>query len=318
MVMSVKNKDIQLEIKENWSQIGIHACIKTAIIGFLFLFVFYREIDFLVYQWIHDKNWSHGFLIPLFSLYFLHQRKKEILNLQTKPNYFGFPILILAILFYIFNIASPSGWAYFRSLSMIIAIAAIVIFLGGWRLLKFSWLAIAFLLFAVPIPDRIYKSLTNPMRQWAASSAASLLNLVNDVEATVHGAVIDVVYKGRIIEPALDVAEACSGIRLLMAFLALGVVMAFIHHRPFWQRITLLISTVPIAIFCNIVRVTSTGFIYVFISPRYTQGIYHDMLGMAMLPLAFLLYGFLAWFMSSLFVEDQKEISEDIVTRKAL
>ncbi len=318
MVMPVINKETEHYVKDKWRDIGIHNCIKTAIIGLLFVFVFYREIDYLIFQWIHDTNWSHGFLIPLFSLYFINQRKNEIINLKTKPNYFGPPLLICSICFYIFNIASPSGWAYFRSLSMIAAIVSIVLFLGGWRLLKYSWLAILFLLFAVPLPDRIYKSMTNPMRQWAASSAAALLNLVNGVEAAVHGAIIDVIYKGRIIEPALDVAEACSGIRLLMAFLALGVVMAYIHQRPFWQRMILLISTIPIAILCNIIRVTCTGFIYVFISPEYTQGIYHDLLGMAMLPLAFLLYGFLAWFMSSLFVEEGKAVTEDIVKRKTL
>ena len=318
MDIPVKNREAQLYVKENCSAIGIHNYIKTAIIVVLFVFVFYREIDYLVFQWIHDTNWSHGFLIPLFSLYFVNQRRKEIINLETKPNYLGLPLLIASICFYIFNIASPSGWAYLRSMSMIAAIAAIVLFLGGLRLLKYSWLAIVFLIFAVPLPDRIYKSLTSPMRQWAASSAASLLNLVNGVEASVHGAVIDVMYKGRIIEPALDVAEACSGIRLLMAFLALGVVMAYIHQRPFWQRMILLISTIPIAIFCNIIRVTCTGFIYVFINPEYTQGIYHDLLGMAMLPLAFLLYGFLAWFMSSLFIEDAKASAEDIVKRKVL
>ena len=112
------------------------------------------------------------------------------------------------------------------------------------------------------------------------------------LEATASGVVIDVVYKGIQIEPPMDVAEACSGMRLLMAFLALGVAMAYLHYRPFWQRIVLLLSTIPIAILCNIIRVTITGFIYVLISPKYAQGIYHDMLGMAMLPLAFGLYGF--------------------------
>jgi exosortase/archaeosortase family protein len=94
--------------------------------------------------------------------------------------------------------------------------------------------------------------------------------------------------------------------RLVMAFVALGVAMAYLHERPVWQRIILLVSTVPIAIFCNVVRVTLTGFIYVLIDPRYAQGIYHDMLGMAMLPLAFGLYGFLAWFMSSLFIDESQ------------
>jgi len=73
---------------------------------------------------------------------------------------------------------------------------------------------------------------------------------------------------------------------------------------------------VPIAILCNIVRVTVTGFIYVLIHPKYAQGIYHDMLGLAMLPLAFGLYGVLAWFMSSLFTDESDIVAEDIVVRK--
>jgi len=100
-----------------------------------------------------------------------------------------------------------------------------------------------------------------------------------------------------------------------MAFLALGVAMAYLHYRPIWQRIILLAGTIPIAILCNIIRVTFTGFIYILIHPKYAQGIYHDFLGMAMLPLAFGLYGFLAWFMSSLFIEE-REVAEDIVIRR--
>jgi exosortase len=201
---------------------------------------------------------------------------------------------------------------------MIATLGAIVLFLGGWKLVKFTWLPIAFLVFAVPLPDRYYRELTIPMRQWAAAVASGLLDLVPELEAVANGVVIDVLYKGRQLEPPLDVAEACSGMRLLMAFLALGVAMAYLHYRPLWQRIILLASTMPIAILCNIVRVTITGFIYVLIHPRYAQGVYHDMLGISMLPLAFSLYGLLAWFMSSLFVDESDMIAEDIVVRKKI
>ena len=136
------------------------------------------------------------------------------------------------------------------------------------------------------------------------------------MEATASGVVIDVIYKGQRLEPPLNVAEACSGMRLLMAFLALGVAMAYLHYRPIWQRVVLLVTTIPIAIFCNIIRVTVTGFIYVLIHPKYTQGIYHNTLGVAMLPLAFGLYGFLAWFMSSLFIEETQAKPSDIVVRR--
>jgi exosortase len=184
-------------------------------------------------------------------------------------------------------------------------------------LVKYAWLPIAYLVFAVPLPQRYYVSITMPMRKLAAVIAAGLLNLVDQLQANVRGVIIDVIYKGRPLEPPLDVAEACSGMRLLMAFLALGVAMAYLHYRPIWQRVILLASTIPIAIFCNIVRVTITGFIYVLWDPKYAQGFYHDMLGIMMLPLAFGLYGLIAWFMASLFIDESQIVTEDIVLRKS-
>ena len=302
--------------KQQWRELGFHNYVKIFTIALLVCYLFRSELRMLVQDWLADSSWSHGFLIPLFSLYFINQHKREILNLRARTNYLGLVFLVLVILFYFFNLISPSGYAYFRSLSILAALGAIVLFLGGWSLVKYTWLPIAFLVFAIPLPDRTYKAVSIPMRIWAAEGAAFFLNLVGDIEATARGAIIDVMYRGKSIEPPLDVAEACSGMRLLMAFLALGIAMAYLHYRPLWQRLVLLASTVPIAIFCNSVRVTVTGFIYVLIHPQYTQGIYHDMLGIAMLPLAFGLYGFLAWFMSSLFIEESEVVAEDIMVRK--
>jgi exosortase len=306
-------------MKHQWRRLGVHSYIKILIIGGLFCFLFRNEIESIVSRWLIDSSWSHGFLIPLFSLYFLNQKREEILqsawNNEFRANYLGLVFLIFGILFYPFDIVHLQ-YGYLRSIDMIAVLGAIVLFLGGWRLIKYTWLPIAFLVFAVPLPERFYKELTIPMRQWAATVAGGLLNLVPHLQASASGVVIDVFYKGKALEPALDVAEACSGMRLLMAFLALGVAMAYLHYRPLWQRIVLLASTVPIAILCNIVRVTVTGFIYVLIHPKYAQGIYHDMLGLAMLPLAFGLYGLLAWFMSSLFIDESDIIKKDIIIRK--
>jgi len=308
-----------------------------AIVAGLLGLLFRSEIERTVRLWVSDPNWSHGFLIPLFSLYLIHQSKDSILGLeyirdplaeilagrrparlspgQTRPCYAGLVLLLATLVFYVFNVVSPSGYAYFRPLSLILAIGSVVLFLGGRRLLARTWLPIAFLIFAVQLPRRYYVGLTIPMRKIAAVVATALLNLVDGLEAGSSGVVIDVVYKGRHLEPPLDVAEACSGMRLLMAFLALGVAMAYLHYRPLWQRLVLLASTIPIAILCNIVRVTVTGFIHVLADPKYTRGIYHDALGLAMLPLAFGLYGFLAWFMSSLFVDEDRLGRSNVIVR---
>lgn len=321
-----------------WGEIGLHSLMKIAILAGLLGFLFRGEIGRIVRMWATDPNWSHGFLIPLFSLYFLQQKKREILGLefvrdplpellrgrrppplgagQTRANYLGLLLLLLVLAFHTLNTVSPAGYAYLRPVCMIAAAGAVVLFLGGWRLVRHTWLPILFLFFAIPLPRRYYVGLTLPLRHLSAVAATAFLNLIPDLNATTSGAVIEIVHHGRSLEPALNVAEACSGMRLLMAFLALGVAMAYLHERPRWQRAVLLLSTVPIAIFCNIVRVTATGFLYVLADPKYAQGVYHDALGLAMLPLAFGFYGALAWFMASLFVEEDGKTREEVIVRR--
>jgi exosortase len=298
----------------SWSNLGVHSYIKIIILAAAVYSVFHVEIYSIVQRWLTDSSWSHGFLIPLFSLYFINQKKNEILTVQSKSNYLGLVFLICSLILYLLFVF-VYRFGYLMDIMIIPAIGSIVLFIGGWKLIKYTWLPVIYIFFAIPIPTRIYNDLTIPLRAHDAQIAAAILNLVKGLEANASGVIIDIVYKGVKLEPGLDVAEACSGMRLLMAFLALGVAMAYLHDRRIWQRLILVASTVPIAILCNIVRVVITAFIYVLWDPRYAQGIYHDMLGMAMLPLAFGLYGILAWFMSNLVIEEtvQKEV---IIRRK--
>jgi len=304
--------------EKSWLDLGVHTFVRIAIISGLIWWIFREEINGIVRQWLTNPSWSHCFLIPLFSLYFLNQGKDEILAIkEPRPSWFvGLFCLLFFLILHPVNIVMLK-FMYGKPLTMIAVIGSVVLFTGGWKILKYTWLPVAYLFFAVPLPGRLYFQLTNPMRQLAAQVATVVLNLVPQLEATVQGSTIDVVYQSVRMEPGLDVADACSGMRLVMAFVALGVAMAYLHWRPIWQRLVLLASTLPIAIFCNIVRVTITGFIYILGNPKYAQGIYHDMLGMLMLPLAFILYGGLAALMENLFIDETDEIEEeDIVVRK--
>ncbi|OHB54024.1 MAG: hypothetical protein A2Y07_02265 [Planctomycetes bacterium GWF2_50_10] len=300
-----------------WSQLDRHVYIKAAILAALIVWLFWREIYVLFYQWTHDSSWSHGFLIPLFSLYLVNQRKKEILNSKCTASMIGLVCLLGCIAMYPLNIVQIKI-GYLAPLLIIATIGSVVLFVGGWRLIRYTWLPVIYLVFAIPLPDRLYKAITIPMRIWAADVSTAVLNLLPNMEASANGVVIDIIYNGIPLQPALDVAEACSGMRLLMAFLALGVAMAYLHYRPVWQRIILLLATVPIAILCNIIRVTITALIYVLLDPKYAQGIYHDALGIAMLPLAFAFYGGLAMLMSNLFVDEESEPKADIIVRKTV
>ena len=296
-----------------WSSLGVDVYIKIAVIAGLIYWFFNNQIYGVVNRWA-DPSWSHGFLIPLFSLYFLNQRKNEILSVTPRPSYIGLFGLISCIFFFFIN-RSYFHIGYFQQLVVLAAIFSCILLLGGWVLIRHTWLPTLYLFFAIPLPEVLYKKVTIPMRIFASQIAEAILNIVPDLNAKSSGVVIDIVYKGQPLETSLNVAEACSGMRLLMAFLALGVAMAYLHKRPMWHRFVLLASTVPIAILCNVVRVTITCFIYIW-KAEYAQGIYHDMLGMLMLPLAFGLYGGLAWFLSNLFVAPAQSPEEDVIVRK--
>lgn len=305
------------ETLPGWETLPSHTYVKAAIVAGLLWWFFNITLRKTVSHWMSDPSWSHGFLIPLFSLYFLHQNRHKIVALTLRPSWvFGLGSLIFFIALYFLNTVQLK-FAYGQALIFIAVLGATVLFLGGWGLLRQTWLPIAYLFFSVPLPQRLYMQITMPMRKMAASAATALLNVLPDTEAVVRGVVIDVLYKGQPLEPSLDVAEACSGMRLLMAFVALGVAMAYLHYRPIWQRLVLLASTIPIAILCNVVRVTVTAMIYILWDPTYAQGVYHDLLGMLMLPLAFGLYGGLAWLMSNLMVEETEQKEDVIIVRRS-
>jgi exosortase len=301
-----------------WTDLPAAAWIQIAALAAAFIWFFGHDILGMIHRWSTDASYSHGFLIPLFSLYFLHQKKDQILaQKQLEPNWiFGLGLLIFCLLMYLLNIVQFK-FGYGRPILMIATLIAMLFFLGGRKLLRYTWLPAGYLFFAVPLPERLYAQITFPLRRLAAEASAVVLNLIPELKATVSGHVIDVIYKGEVLSPALDVADACSGMRLLMAFVALGVAMAYLHDRPIWQRLILLISTLPVAILCNIIRVIITGLIYVLWDKQYAQGIYHDMLGLMMLPLAFGLYGLLAWLMGNLYMEDETPEPEIIVRRSS-
>jgi exosortase len=154
------------------------------------------------------------------------------------------------------------------------------------------------------------------MRQWASDIAAMILNIMPGVRCESAGVIIQGMHLDTPFK--LNVAEACSGMRLLMTFVALGVAMAWLEYRPALHRAILLLSTAPIAIFCNVLRVLLTGLIHIYVGPDYASGTLHNFLGLVMLGVAFGLYGLLAWIMNRLYVDDREQEGVLVVNRPGM
>jgi len=279
------------------------ARVRIIVVAVLVLAVYWTSIrSHLVARWLHDGNWSHGWLIPAFSLYLLNAKRDELARCRPKGSFVGAVILVLSLAMY-FVAAWRLRMAYPQALSLVGTIFGVTLLLGGWDVMRVAWFPIVFLVLAVPLPDRVYVSLTMPLRQLASSAAAALMPVfVHGLHTDAQAVVIDYVLPGK--RPGtLNVEEACSGMRLMMAFITLGVAMAYVGERPVWQRIVMVLSCLPIAVFCNTVRVTVTGLLIVLGAKAWATGLPHQLLGIVMLLLALSLFGLIGYVLSHLFVE---------------
>jgi exosortase len=271
------------------------AQLKAAVIAALFLFTFSNTIYLLAYVWWNQPaDWGHGWIIPAFSAYFVHTHWDRIRACPIRFTWVGLAIMVASLAFYWLNL-----WAlrigYFQSVGMLLCLLGIVIYLCGLPVVRHVWVPWLYLFFAVPLPHGVYFGLTDPLRQFAANAATVVLRLTG-LQIERLGSTIEYVYAGT--RGKLEVADACAGMRSTITLCALGVAIAFLSERPWWQRIVMIASCIPIAIFANFVRVTTTCILHVYVDPVYAKGNYHTLLGLASLALAFLMFNALGWLLS--------------------
>ena len=288
------------------------ARIQLVVVVTLVALVYWNPIrQDLMWKWQTDGNWSHGWLVPVFSLYFLYTHREDLFRCKLKPSFLGAAVIALSLMGYLY-FALWAGMTYPQLVSLLGVLFGLVLLFGGWALLRIAWFPIAFLLLAMPLPEGLYVDLTLPLRRLASLVAASAMELLTPgLYTEAQGVVID--YMGPVTQGTLNVEEACSGMRLMMAFVTLGVAMAYLGRRPFWQRLIMVLSCIPIAVFCNAVRVTTTGLFQVHGHEDLAKGTPHQLLGIGMLVLALGLYSALGFVLSRLFVEVADEDDTDPV-----
>lgn len=276
--------------------------LHALVLGAMILAVYWGPIrGQLVDRWITDGNWSHGWLIPLFSIYFLVSRREALGRCRVRPSYWGAVILTGCLALYVGS--SLYNYGYPQAVTIVGVIFGATLLVAGWDVMRIAWFPILFLLLAVPLPRDQYVSLTRPLRELASTvSAATLPILIPGLHAQAQAVVIDYILPGGK-SGQLNVEEACSGMRLMMAFVTLGVAMAYLNERPWWHRVVLLASCIPIAVFCNAVRVTTTGYFVVTGHNDLARGTPHQLLGMGMLFLALGMYALLGYVLNRIYVE---------------
>jgi exosortase len=223
-------------------------------------------LKLLVLNWWQDPNYGHGFFVPLFAGYILWQERSRWRGVRRQPSNWGLLAMLGAIGLLM---AGSLGAELFTSrFSLLVLLGGMVLFLAGWEALRAVSFPLGFLFFMIPLPAIIYNELTLPLQLMASRLAVHFLQILQ-VPALREGNLIFLP------NYTLEVVEACSGIRSLMALLALAVAYGYwIQERP-WMRLTLIILMVPIAIITNGLRIVGAGVLAYRVTPQAAEGFFH-------------------------------------------
>lgn len=257
-----------ISVKENPNKLS--KSWKALFLVGLTIFVYYDVMWRLIHQWSSDPNFSHGFIVPLFSAFVVWTQRQKLMALPVNPSGWGLLLIVGSLAMVI--VGSLGAELFIARISLILLLAGMVIFLLGWqhfRVLLFPWL---FLFFMVPIPAIIFAQLTLPLQTLAAKLATAALQTVG----------IPVLREGNVIAlPAmpLEVAEACSGIRSLLSLGTLAIIYGYFLEERLIPRILIALAAIPIAVLANGFRIFGTGVLVQYWDADKALGFFHEFSG---------------------------------------
>ncbi len=262
---------------------------------------FLRQHEFS-FKYLDD--WGHAYFIPAISLYMLWRRKGELAAARPSVFWNGLPVFLLGMVCYVFFIVGVPNHML-QGFALILSLFGLVLLLAGPGVMRVAFLPIAFLGFAVTISEQWMTELTFPLKLIASQGAWMVLTIIGPIA----GYSIDVV--GNLLtivetdgtSHTLDVAEACSGLRMVVAFFALAGAVALLSAERWWQRVALLVLALPVALIINVVRVAVLG-LATLVNPDLATGQAHTLIGTLLLLPGLMLFMLVRWSLSRLVAEE--------------
>lgn len=270
--------------------------IVVAPIVVLLLAIYSRQAVELPRIWSIDPNYSHGFLVPLVALALAWRTWKADQSLgdfdpTPRDVALGTSRIALGLMLH-----AVAWFIYHRlldTLSLICVLRGLTLMLGGARCYRAFGPATLFLIFMVPLPQAWMDTLAIALQQWASSISTLMLGWCN----------VPVFREGNLINLpgyTMEVGEACSGLRQIMSMVALSAALACYSGRCAAFRWSLGFLSIPLAVLANSLRVLLTGFILMLFGPKWAEGVYHSLEGLAVVGLGAVLIVLAAWGLSKL------------------
>jgi exosortase len=265
--------------------------LMAGIVSIAFLWSYWPGIMDLWNIWQGSDEYSSGLLVPFLAIYLLWSRRVQFNAVPLRPSLWGIPAFVGAQAVRFFGLFFMYGSA--EMLSIVLSIAALVLLLFGRDFFRKVSPIVLFLFLMLPWPHRVQAALALPLQQWATSSAVFCLEVMG----------YEVAHEGNIIhigQASVAVAEACNGLRMITAFFVISGLVVLLVERAWWEKLIVFASSLPIALFCNTVRLAVTAIAFTVLEGEYWEKIFHDFGGYAMMPLAIVIVIGEFWFLAKL------------------
>lgn len=241
-----------------------------AITAMLLGYAFRDGLGQLLHIWETREEYSHGYFIPLLSLFLVWQNKDQLSRMAFAGAWSGVLVVTAGLL--IFMLGTLSTLYIIVQYAVIIVLAGLALSWTGWRGMKLLWIPLVFLVFMIPLPPFLYQNLSGTL-QLVSSELGVMVIRWFGISVFLEGNVIDLgSYK-------LQVVEACSGLRYLFPLMSFSFICAYFLRAPMWQRVFVFLSSIPITVAMNSFRIGVIGVLVDRWGNEMAQGFLHDFEG---------------------------------------
>ncbi len=269
--------------------------ILVAFLGLLYAYL--PIIQVLLDRWQNEDNSYCYLVIPLF-IYLLWEKKEDFHFKQFNWSIWGLPAALLSTFIIIAGEAGSVETLLFAGLWGYIV--SFFIALYGIRRIMSLWFPMLILLFIIPMPPFINRTLTFEMKLAASTLSVDMLRAVG----------ISVLQSGNILDlgiTKMEVVDACSGLRYLMSLLLMALLIGHFFATSWWRKILLVLLVYPLSILFNAIRIFVTGILLTGGYESLTEGAFHDIAGLVV----FVAAGVVLYFAAKIGVKHSSKKSEN-------
>ncbi len=254
------------------SSISYLSAISLPIMGVYFLLfagLYYSSFSTMI-KWWAQPDYSYCYLVPFIILYLLWEKRQDFLNQRSIPTWIGFLPLAAGIVFY--WLGELGGEFYILYISSWILLVGICILNLGFKKVKIILFPICLILTMFPLPNFFNFKITLALKL-ISSKVGVMMMQAYGMSAFREGNVIDLGFT------QLQVVDACSGLRYLFPMLVLSVLVAYFHKAAVWKKIIIVVSSIPLTILTNSLRIALTGILSELFGSSVVEGFFHDFEG---------------------------------------